>query len=79
VRAGELLARIVSPHTFEVTEELRSPSDGLLFGVATLHPVWPGDWAYFVADTTDPRTQWIDAGRDVAGTAERLLALDPRA
>jgi predicted deacylase len=76
VRRDELLARIVNPHTFEVTEELRSPSEGFLFGVARWHPVWPGDWAYFVADSADPRTRWLESAGTVDATAERLLALD---
>lgn len=76
VRRGDELARIVNPHTFEITEELRAPSDGVLFGVARMHPVWPGAWAYFVADTTDPRTTWVDAADSVEATAERIIALD---
>jgi predicted deacylase len=60
VQEGELLARVISPYTFEELELLRSPVHGILFGVARPYPVMPGDWAYFVADLDDERTYWIE-------------------
>lgn len=60
VDKGQVLGRVISPYTFETLETLRSPVRGVLFGVARSYPVWPGDWAYFVADLDDPDTQWIE-------------------
>lgn len=74
VKAGALLARIQSPYTFETLEELRSPVDGLIFGVARRHPVVPGSWGYFVADTGLPANRWIDAARSPSETADRFAA-----
>lgn len=50
VQTGELLGRIWSPYTFEVTEELRSPVRGLVDMVPREYPARPGDWAYLVVD-----------------------------
>ncbi len=60
VQKGQILGRVVSPYTFRELEVLRSPVRGALFGTARPYPVWPGDWAYFVADLDDPQTEWID-------------------
>lgn len=60
VQAGQLLGRVRSPHTFEVLEELRSPVRGVLFGACRAYPVWPGDWAYFVAGLDDPGSEWVE-------------------
>lgn len=60
VQKGDLLGRVFSPYTFEVLEELRSPVRGILFETARPYPVWPGDWAFFVADLEDESTYWID-------------------
>jgi predicted deacylase len=52
VEAGELLGRVVSPLTFEVLEELRSPFQRgrLVLLRASLSRVHPGDFAYMVGD-----------------------------
>jgi predicted deacylase len=63
VHKGEMLARVMSPYTFEELEVLRSPVNGVLFGVARPYPVQPGDWAYFVADLDDPETRWVEESR----------------
>jgi hypothetical protein len=59
VPKGQILARVVSPYTFEELEVLRAPVRGLLFGVARPYPVWPGYWAYFLADLDDEDTRWV--------------------
>lgn len=59
VKEGELLGRVLSPYTFEVLEELRSPGDGIVFYTARNYPVRPGDWTYGVIDLHDKNTNWI--------------------
>lgn len=56
VDKGELLARIVSPTTFEVLETLSAPRSGVLFCVARSYPVQPHNYAYGAADLADPNT-----------------------
>jgi predicted deacylase len=60
VHSGELLAKVVSPYTFEVLEELRAPCDGYLMYFPRWYPVRPGDWAYGVIDKHDPDTRWVE-------------------
>jgi predicted deacylase len=59
VTQGEVLARVVSPYTHETLEELTAPFDGRLHLIARTYPVRPGDWAFGVASSTDPTTEWI--------------------
>jgi len=61
VKKGEVLARVVSPYTFEELEQLVSPCDGVLNLVPRTYMVRPGDWAFFVADTTQPDSKWVSA------------------
>jgi uncharacterized protein len=61
VAEGELLARVVSPYTFEVLEELRAPFDGYLAWSPRWYPVRPGDWAFGVMPKDDPTTRWVEA------------------
>lgn len=56
---GTLLARVLNPYTFEVSEELTLPNDGVLFGVPRHYPVRPGEWAYFAMDLSDPTTRVV--------------------
>jgi predicted deacylase len=60
VKEGELLGKVVSPYTFEVLEELRSPGAGIVFYTARDYPVRPGDWAYGVIDVNHAKTKWVD-------------------
>jgi len=50
VAAGDLLARVVDPQTFEVVDEVRSPGTGTIFYACRPHMVRPGGWAYGVAN-----------------------------
>lgn len=59
VTKGELLATVVSPHTFEVLEELRAPFDGYLAWIPRWYPVRPGDWAFGVVPKDDEGTRWV--------------------
>lgn len=59
VTAGTLLGEVISPYTFEVIEELIAPADGMLFYTARDHPVHPGDWAFGIAQTSDPHARWV--------------------
>jgi predicted deacylase len=61
VREGELLATVVSPYTFAVMEELRSPCDGYISYFARWYPVRPGDWAFGVIPKDSPGTKWVDS------------------
>lgn len=61
IHAGEVLARVVSPYSFQEVEVLRSPVDGVLFGICRQYPVRPGDWAFFVADSAAEGSVWIEA------------------
>jgi uncharacterized protein len=61
VAKDELLARVVSPYTFEVLEELRAPFDGYLAWIPRWYPVRPGDWAFGVIPKDDPTTRWVEA------------------
>jgi predicted deacylase len=56
---GELMARVVSPLTFEVLDELRSPGRGTLFYSCRSTMARPGAWAFGVADME--KSAWIDA------------------
>lgn len=56
---SELMARVVSPLTFEVVDELRSPGRGTLFYSCRSHMARPGGWAFGVADME--KSAWIDA------------------
>jgi predicted deacylase len=55
---GELMARVVSPLTFEVVDELRSPGRGTLFYSCRSTMARPGGWAFGVADME--KSAWID-------------------
>lgn len=59
VTAGTVLGEVISPYTFSVIEELVAPASGLLFYTARDHPVHPGDWAFGIAQTSDPRARWV--------------------
>ena len=59
VKKGDLLGQVVSPYSFQVLEELKSPGNGILFMSARMYPVRPGDWAFAVIDTDDKGTQWV--------------------
>lgn len=61
VAEGELLARVLSPYSFEVLEELRAPFDGYLAWISRWYPVRPGDWAFGVIPKDDPTTRWVEA------------------
>jgi len=50
VAKDELLARVTSPTSFELLEELRSPGRGTLFYSCRSYMVRPGAWAFGVAD-----------------------------
>jgi len=60
VKKGELLARIISPYTFEELQRLEAPSEGVLTLMARTYPVRPGDWAFGVADTTHEESSWVE-------------------
>jgi predicted deacylase len=55
---GELMARVVSPLTFEVVDELRSPGRGTLFYSCRSTMARPGGWAFGVADME--KSAWLD-------------------
>jgi predicted deacylase len=57
---GELMARVVSPLTFEIVDELRSPGRGTLFYSCRSTMVRPGGWAFGVADME--KSAWLDVG-----------------
>lgn len=58
IAKDELLARVVSPFTFETIDELRSPGDGSLFYSCRSYMVRPGSWAFGVADME--KSTWIE-------------------
>jgi predicted deacylase len=55
---GELMGTVVSPLTFAVIDELRSPGRGTLFYSCRSYMVRPGGWAFGVADME--KSQWVD-------------------
>jgi hypothetical protein len=59
VGAGEMLARVTDPLTFETLDEVRAPGRGIVFYASRPHMVRPGGWAFGVANAEDPRTEWI--------------------
>jgi len=74
VKKGTVLGTVSSPHTFEKLEDLVSPVEGVIFGVARDYMVRPGDWAYFVAETGRADTAWVRRSgsvKDMADTIER--------
>jgi predicted deacylase len=58
VKKGEVLGTVVSPYTFEVLEELKSPFDGYVAYYARWYPVQPGDWAFGIVPKDHPGTRW---------------------
>ncbi|HJP14800.1 MAG: succinylglutamate desuccinylase/aspartoacylase family protein [Nitrospinota bacterium] len=52
VRKGQLLGEMLDPYTLEVTEELRSPSDGILFFSRCSGPVEVGNKGFAIATKT---------------------------
>ncbi len=52
VKKGELLGEMLDPFTLEVTEELRSPSDGVLFFSRCSGPVEVGNKGFAIATKT---------------------------
>lgn len=77
VSKGTVLGTVTSPYTFERLEELVAPVDGVIFGVARDYMVRPGDWAYFVADSTRGDSAWIErrgSVSEVAAAIERRAA-----
>ena len=61
VAAGEVLATVTDPQTFELVEEVRSPGRGIVFYACRAHMVRPGGWAFGVARLDDARTSWVTA------------------
>jgi len=57
VAKGEVLARVVSPYTFEELERLVAPCDGYLVHISRSQPVRPGGWAFAVIDAESG--EWI--------------------
>ena len=57
VKQGELLARIVSPHTFEELERLEAPCDGWLKWISRTYPVRPGGCGFGLAAADS--AEWI--------------------
>jgi hypothetical protein len=55
---GELMARVVSPFTFEIVDELKSPGRGTLFYSCRSNMARPGAWAFGVADME--KSAWVD-------------------
>jgi predicted deacylase len=62
VGAGEVLATVTDPATFELLEEVRSPGRGVMFYACRAHMVRPGGWAFGVARLDDQRTEWVASG-----------------
>lgn len=59
VAAGEVLARVSDPQTFETLQEVTAPGRGVIFFGCRAHMVRPGGWAFGVARLDDPRTEWV--------------------
>ena len=58
VEEGDLLGTLFDPYTFEETETLRAPIDGILYIARRSGPVRAGGHAYSVADYAV--SHWID-------------------
>jgi predicted deacylase len=71
IAAGETLATITDPATFELLEEVRAPGPGVIFYACRAHMVRPGGWAFGVARLDDPRTEWMLGGSREPDTASR--------
>ena len=59
VKQGQVVGRVISPHTFKVLETLVSPVDGLVFLLSRANMVHPGEWGFAALDVHDPGNQWI--------------------
>jgi predicted deacylase len=59
VQKGELLARVISPTTLEVIEELRSPGRGLIFYTCRSSMIRPGGWGFGIANMENDKSFWI--------------------
>lgn len=62
VKPGEVLARLISPTSFEVLEELSSPGEGIIFYSCRSYMLRPGSWAFGIAVTEGGSSYW--AARD---------------
>jgi uncharacterized protein len=62
IQNDELMARIVSPFTLDIVDELRSPGRGTLFYTCRSYMARPGAWAFGVADME--KSEWLDLDGD---------------
>jgi predicted deacylase len=60
VAEDTLLGEVVSPYTGAVLEELRAPVDGLVYYVSRDYPIYPGGWAFGMADFDPSSSHWVD-------------------
>lgn len=58
VEKGEVLGKLISPTTFEVLEELKSPGKGILFYMCRSYMVRPGGWAFGIANIEEDISYW---------------------
>jgi predicted deacylase len=61
VKKGEILARVTSPTTLEVIEQLRSPGRGVIFYMCRAYMVRPGAWAFGIANLEEGKSRWVTA------------------
>jgi predicted deacylase len=59
VTKGQVVGRVISPHTFEVLETLVSPVDGLVFLLSRANMVHAGEWGFAALDLHDPENEWV--------------------
>lgn len=60
VEPGEVLARVISPTTFAVLEEVRAPGRGVIFYMCRAYMVRPGAWAFGVARLDNGGAEWVE-------------------
>jgi uncharacterized protein len=59
VTKGQVMGRVISPHTFEVLETLTSPVRGLAFLRSRANMIHAGEWGFAVLDLDDPANEWV--------------------
>lgn len=59
VNKGQVIGRVINPHTFGMLETLESPVEGYVFLLSRGNMIHPGEWGFAVLDINDPGNEWI--------------------
>jgi predicted deacylase len=60
VGEGQLMGRVIDPHTFQVLEELEAPAAGIVYLLSRGNMIHPGEWGFALIDMSHPETRWVE-------------------